>query len=94
MTATVEAKTEGTEGKVGAVPTFTVTLRVARYNPETDSEAHFEEYQVTAHATDRMAGITWALDLTPLVADPARDVAEFTLGLVEKFRADVAERLR
>jgi LmbE family N-acetylglucosaminyl deacetylase len=47
----------------------------------------------TSHATDRMAGITWALDLTPLVADPARDVAEFMLGLVEKFRTDVAERL-
>ena len=48
----------------------------------------------TAHATDRMEGITWAMDLTPLVTDPALDVAEFTLGLVEKFRTDVAEWLK
>jgi hypothetical protein len=48
----------------------------------------------TTHATDKLAGITWAMELTPLVADPALDVAEFTLGLVEKFRADVAERLK
>jgi LmbE family N-acetylglucosaminyl deacetylase len=48
----------------------------------------------TSHATDRLAGITWAMDLTPLVIDPSRDVVEFTLGLVEKFRADVAERMK
>lgn len=47
----------------------------------------------TSHATDKLTGITWAVDLTPLVADPARDVAEFTLGLVEKFRAYVATGL-
>ena len=51
MTATVE---ENTEAKPGAVPTFTVTLRVERYNPEVDSAPHFEEYTVTAHATDRV----------------------------------------
>src|SRR4029079_1839722 len=43
-----------TESKPGAVPTFTVTLRIARFNPEADSEQHYEEYQVTALATDRV----------------------------------------
>ena len=47
----------------------------------------------TSHATDRFAGITWAMDLTPLVADPALDVAEFTLAHIERLRADVASRL-
>jgi succinate dehydrogenase / fumarate reductase iron-sulfur subunit len=51
MTATVGQKTEGT---AGAVPSFTVTLRVERYNPEVDSAPHFEDYQVTSHATDRV----------------------------------------
>jgi LmbE family N-acetylglucosaminyl deacetylase len=47
----------------------------------------------TSHATDRLAGITWAMDLTPLVSDPTRDVADFTLGHIERLRADVAARL-
>lgn len=51
MTATVE---ENTEAKPGEVPSFSVTLRIERYIPEVDSAPHFEEYTVTAHATDRV----------------------------------------
>jgi LmbE family N-acetylglucosaminyl deacetylase len=47
----------------------------------------------TSHATDRLAGITWAMDLTPLVVDPTRDVADFTLAHIDRLRADVAARL-
>jgi len=47
----------------------------------------------TSHATDRLKGITWAMDLTPLVADPTRDVAAFTLGYLDHLRADVRDRL-
>jgi LmbE family N-acetylglucosaminyl deacetylase len=47
----------------------------------------------TSHATDRMAGITWAMDLSPLVNDPTRDVVAFTLDHIERLRADVRERL-
>ena len=52
MTAVLE--NTSTESKPGAVPTFTVTLRIQRYNPEVDSAPHWETYQVTAHATDRV----------------------------------------
>ena len=52
MTAVLE--NTSTESKPGAVPTFTVTLRIPRYNPEADSEPHYEEYQVTSLATDRV----------------------------------------
>jgi hypothetical protein len=41
-----------------------------------------------------MAGITWAMDLTPLVADAALDVPTYTLGYLDRLRADVAARLR
>jgi succinate dehydrogenase / fumarate reductase iron-sulfur subunit len=51
MTATVE---QTTEPKARAVPSFTVTLRIERYNPEVDSAPHFEDYQVTAFGTDRV----------------------------------------
>ena len=47
----------------------------------------------TSHATDRVTGITWAMDLTPLVSDSTLDVADFTLGHVERLRADIAGRI-
>ena len=47
-----------------------------------------------SHASDTFAGITWALDLTPLVADGAPDVEAFTTGIVAEFQADAARRLR
>jgi succinate dehydrogenase / fumarate reductase iron-sulfur subunit len=53
MTATAEQTTSDSP-KAGAVPSFTVTLKIARFNPETDTEAHWETYEVTSHATDRV----------------------------------------
>lgn len=47
----------------------------------------------TSHATDRLAGITWAMDLTPLIANPALSVTEHTADLIEQFKADVIARL-
>ncbi|MBC7308318.1 MAG: succinate dehydrogenase iron-sulfur subunit, partial [Dietzia sp.] len=41
-------------GGAGVVPTFDVTLRIRRYNPETDDEPHWEDYTVTVHGTDRL----------------------------------------
>jgi len=47
----------------------------------------------TSHATDRFTALAWAMDLTPLVADEKVSVAEFTLGHIDRLRADVAARL-
>ncbi len=48
----------------------------------------------TSHATDRLAGITWAVDLTPLVRDPGLGVAEYAAGLTARLQADVVRRLQ
>jgi LmbE family N-acetylglucosaminyl deacetylase len=48
----------------------------------------------TAHKTDRLSAITWALDLTPLVADQRASIEEFTVAAIDRFRADVQIRLR
>lgn len=48
----------------------------------------------TSHATDAMQAVTWAMDLTPLVQDPALSVEAYTLGYVDRLRADIASRLR
>lgn len=47
-----------------------------------------------AHATDGTKALIWAMDLTPLVRDDSLDVAAFTLGYVDRLRADIADRLR
>jgi LmbE family N-acetylglucosaminyl deacetylase len=47
----------------------------------------------TSHATDKHQGISWAMDLTPLVLDPALSVADYTQSFIQRFAADVAGRL-
>jgi LmbE family N-acetylglucosaminyl deacetylase len=47
----------------------------------------------TPRAADAAAAVTWAMDLTPLVADETISIAEFTLAHVERLRADIARRL-
>lgn len=48
----------------------------------------------SSHATDRATALTWAMDLTPLVQDQTLSVEEYTLGYVDRLRADVAARLK
>jgi LmbE family N-acetylglucosaminyl deacetylase len=46
------------------------------------------------HKTDQSTAITWALDVTPLVADESLSVSDFTLEFVDRLRRDVAHRIR
>ena len=46
-----------------------------------------------SHATDTTNALSFAMDLTPLVQDDTLSVRDFTLGHIEKLRADVAKRL-
>lgn len=48
----------------------------------------------TSHATDKVKGITWALDLTPLIADPTLSVEEYALGYLRRLQDDVQARIR
>lgn len=47
----------------------------------------------TSHATDAANAITWAMDLTPLVADETLNLREFALAQIDRLSADVAARL-
>jgi LmbE family N-acetylglucosaminyl deacetylase len=47
-----------------------------------------------SHGVDTATGISFALDLTPLVADPRLDVAEYVQGFIRRFSRDVADRFR
>ena len=51
----------------GAVPSFDVTLRIRRFDPDSpQTQAYWEEFTVTAHGTDRvldaMHQVKWELD--------------------------------
>ena len=48
----------------------------------------------TSHATDQGSAITWAMDLTPLVADASLSVLDFTLAHVDRLRCDIEHRIR
>jgi len=47
-----------------------------------------------SHANDKLKGITWAMDLTPLMHDSELDVAEYTLGYVDRLRDEISTRIR
>lgn len=47
----------------------------------------------TSHATDKVTGITWAMDLTPLINDATLNPAAFALAHIDRLRDDVAARV-
>jgi LmbE family N-acetylglucosaminyl deacetylase len=47
-----------------------------------------------SHGVDGVAGITWAMDLAPLVKRPGGSVEDFIQELIGQFQADVRKRLR
>ena len=46
-----------------------------------------------SHATDVTTGISFAMDLTPLIEDTERDTADFAQELIRRFASDVAVRI-
>lgn len=46
-----------------------------------------------SHATDAANQLIFGMDLTPLVADPAADIADYVCDFIEKFRDDVRTKL-
>ena len=47
-----------------------------------------------SHGIDEESALSFAMDLTPLVEDPTLPVADYVLGFVDRFRADVEKRMR
>lgn len=47
-----------------------------------------------SHATDEHDALAWAIDLTPVVKDPAIDLAVYTRDFIDRFAADVDTRIR
>jgi LmbE family N-acetylglucosaminyl deacetylase len=47
-----------------------------------------------SHGTDQESAINFAMDLTPLVENPELSIADYVLGFIDRFRADVAKKLK
>jgi LmbE family N-acetylglucosaminyl deacetylase len=48
----------------------------------------------TSHATDKLSGITWAMDLTPAIQDGGPTVEQLALSHISALSADVSGRIR
>lgn len=46
------------------------------------------------HTVDAYQGITWAVDLTPLIKDPTLTPLAFVQAQIDRFRADVTQRMQ
>jgi hypothetical protein len=47
-----------------------------------------------SHGIDRSDALAFAMDLTPLTRDETLDIVEFVTGAIERFKADVAAKLK
>ena len=47
-----------------------------------------------AHSTDQETAMQWAMDLTPLAQDDSIDPLAYTLGFIDRLKADVTARIR
>ncbi len=47
-----------------------------------------------SHGVDQSDALAFAMDLTPLVRDDALDIVDYVTGFIDRFRADVTEKLR
>ncbi len=64
-----------------------------RYDLATAGRRLANATYLASHATDVIDAATYALDLTPLVTDPALSIEDFVLGYLDQFREDVRTRL-
>lgn len=46
-----------------------------------------------SHGTDTASSLMYAMDLTPLIKNPDMDIMDYVFGYIDRFRADVKDRL-
>ena len=64
-----------------------------RYDLATASRRLAHATYYASHGTDQESALSFAMDLTPLVEDPALSPADYVLEQIDRFRADVEKRL-
>lgn len=65
-----------------------------RYDLATMGRRRANATYFASHGVDAATGLTFAMDLSPLVADPSLDVARYVAGYIERFGEAVARLIR
>jgi LmbE family N-acetylglucosaminyl deacetylase len=65
-----------------------------RYDLAAEGRRRANATMLSSHETDRASAVTFAMDLTPLIAAPDKDVSEFVVRCIERFAEDVKDRIR
>jgi LmbE family N-acetylglucosaminyl deacetylase len=64
-----------------------------RYDLATLGRRRAHATYFASHETDVATGLSFAMDLTPLIEEPGSDIATFVAGLVQRFAQEVNDRL-
>jgi LmbE family N-acetylglucosaminyl deacetylase len=64
-----------------------------RYDLATQGRRRAHATYAASHGTDTATSLSYAMDLTPLVADPSLSPASFIRAVLDRFRADVEARV-
>ena len=64
-----------------------------RYDLATLGRRRAQATYHASHGADQATGLTFAMDLTPLLSDASADPVDFALNLITRFRSDVSGRL-
>lgn len=64
-----------------------------RYDLATMGRRRANATYAESHQVDVMSGLSYAMDMTPLIADPGQDVNSFVQDLIQRFAQDVRERI-
>ncbi len=65
-----------------------------RYDLATTGRRFAHATYFASHGTDKTNQLSFAMDMTPLVEDPAIDPVEFVCGFIRRFQEDVVARVR
>ncbi len=64
-----------------------------RYDLAVTGRQHANATFLDAHSIDETTTVAYAMDLTPLVATPSLDIADFVLSAIHRFELDVRGKL-
>lgn len=64
-----------------------------RYDLATIGRRHANATFFDAHSSDRAEMVSFAMDLTPLIADSPPNILDYVLGYVRRFEEDVRQKL-
>ena len=65
-----------------------------RYDLATAGRRLAHATYLASHGVDQESALTFAMDLTPLIEHPETPVEEYVLAYIDRFRGDVARRIR